>query len=591
MRMSTRISGCRRARRSSLRGAAVLLLISSVLGAAGAEWPADPAENFPVADRVSEQVIPIPSPTADGGCYIGWFDHASGNYDVYLQRLDRFGNEVWPHNGILVSGHPQNSWLVTWDLTTDSADNAILVFGDARGGGDFDIQAYKVSPAGDLLWGPDGVTLSTNDDFEPGACVTEATDGDLVFAWARLPDAGPGTIQLQRLSPAGIERFAHGGLAVVTPASESPSFPDIVPSLAGDVVVSWVRDISQYMSPRHIQVQRFASDGSPVWGSVLNLFDEVAVPLGYHPKIQSDEVGGLVAAWHASVNNLHSSRFQHVDADGGELYPHNGIPVSTAAMMHVDPTLAYHPESGEAFIFWNERNAGQTLWGIYGQRISNAGLRQWGDQGRALLPVNDTYQSYPRAVSCTGGAMVFVAEEPAAAYSEHLIGMRVDQDGAMVWPDSPIEISSVLSSKARYPVIVTGDEMAVLVWEDDRNGTVDLFAQNVNADGSLGVDPGAVPDAEADRWVVLRSHPNPFSIRTQLTLRLDQPLAGARLLIRDTQGRMVRTFSAGDLPAGEWRVAWDGTGMSGERLPAGVYFYQLGDGQSSYARGRGILLE
>ena len=135
------------------------------------------------------------------GLYIAWFDHASGNYDVYLQLLDRLGNEQWDHNGILISDHAQNSWLVDWDLIVDSQDNVVLVFPDARDGTDLDIHAYKLGPGGEMLWGDHGVTLSENDDYEPSPRVTEASDGDLVFAWARIPDVGDGHILMQRLSP------------------------------------------------------------------------------------------------------------------------------------------------------------------------------------------------------------------------------------------------------------------------------------------------------------------------------------------------------------------------------------------------------
>mgnify|MGYP000706488708 CR=1 FL=1 len=35
--------------------------------------------------------MPKVAATPDGGCYVGWYDLASGNYDVYLQRLDAAG--------------------------------------------------------------------------------------------------------------------------------------------------------------------------------------------------------------------------------------------------------------------------------------------------------------------------------------------------------------------------------------------------------------------------------------------------------------------------------------------------------------------
>ena len=128
-------------RRHVLTAMATLSLCAVGAATALAGWPVDPAVNLPVADRPSEQVIPLVAGTSDGGCYIGWFDLASGNYDVYLQRLDNEGNELWPHNGILISNHPQNTWLCDWFLMADSGDNAVLAFVDTRAGDDWDVYA------------------------------------------------------------------------------------------------------------------------------------------------------------------------------------------------------------------------------------------------------------------------------------------------------------------------------------------------------------------------------------------------------------------------------------------------------------------
>ncbi len=67
------------------------------------QWSNDPAQNLAVADRPGEQTQVKVHPTSDGGAYLGWFDNATGGYDVYLQRLDAAGNEQWAHNGVLLA--------------------------------------------------------------------------------------------------------------------------------------------------------------------------------------------------------------------------------------------------------------------------------------------------------------------------------------------------------------------------------------------------------------------------------------------------------------------------------------------------------
>ena len=53
------------------------------VGSAQAAWSTDPATNLSIADGGGDQVVPKIAATADGGCYVGWFDAPSG-YNVRL---------------------------------------------------------------------------------------------------------------------------------------------------------------------------------------------------------------------------------------------------------------------------------------------------------------------------------------------------------------------------------------------------------------------------------------------------------------------------------------------------------------------------
>ena len=550
---------------------------------AAAQWSPDPAVNLSIADRVSEQVVPKVAPRADGGCYVGWFDLASGSYDVYLQRLDAGGVEQWPHNGILVSDHPQNSWLVDWDLITDSAGNAVLAFADARTGDDFDIQAYKIGPGGEMLWGADGISLSSNNDLEPAPRIAEAVGGDLVFVWARMPDAGNGSIMMQRITPAGTPLFPFGGLSIVSAAGESPGFCSIVPAEAGNAIVSWVRDVSAYMSPRHLRACKFSPAGSSVWPTYVNVFDATVLPIAHDPTLLPDGAGGAILGWHRSQGNMFNAFVQHLNASGTELFGDNGVMVSTVgARHHIDPAVAYWPATGEIFVFWNERNPDQTLWGIFGQKFSAAGLRQWTDAGLQWLPVDGVFKYGPRCLPWAGGVMVFLIEEPGGYGQDHIIGQCFDTAGAKLWGDSPVVISSLLSGKARLPVDIDPAGVAKLIWEDDRAGSVDVYGQNVNPDGSLGASTGVPDDAAQAAGALLRgSYPNPFNPKT--TIRYELPAAaGVSVAIHEPSGRCVRVLLDSEWQAeGTHEIVWDGCDGAGRPLSSGLFLAQLTSGGRS----------
>jgi len=552
-----------------------LLLILLIASIASAQWSGDRYVNLSIADRGYEQVVPKVAATPDGGCYVAWFDQASGNYDVYLQRHDAGGNEMWPHNGILVSSNAQNSWLVDWDLIADSGGNAIVAFSDARSGSDLDVYAYKVAPDGQMLWGANGMALSQNADFEPSPMVTETTDGDLVFVWARTPDAGDGNIMMQRLSPGGIPQFAAGGIPVAGETGESPGFCQVVPDASGGVIVSWIRDMSIYLSPRHFWTERFNSSGVSVWGAPVIIYDTYSLPLGYVPEIQVDGSGGAVYLWHRSSGSTYNSFVQHLNANGTELLTAGGLAVSTiAGMHHISPTMAIDTGSGDIYVFWDERNGSQSQWGIFGQRITPDGLRDWGNGGRQFLPTDALYKLAFRALPADAGAMLFWIDQPGGYGNDRIRGFRVASDGSYLWGNSPVVVSDTLSGKSRLPVAQAAAGMAILIWEDDRAGTVDVFGQNVNLDGTLGTGATDVPTGPVARLLLGENYPNPFNPKT--TISFEIPTTGTvDLAVFDTRGCRVATLFQSRMNAGSHELVWNGTDDNGQIVASGIYLSRL----------------
>ena len=474
----------------SITRLAVAACAAALANAALADWPDDPAQNLGVAVRPSEQVLAKAGRTSDGGTYIGWFDLTAGSYNVRLQRLDPAGNPLWGPDGLLVSDHPSMSWIVDWDMTVDSANHAVLVFSDIRAGGDLDVYAYRIGPDQQFVWGPDGIAVSDNADFEPDPKVAETADtGQLTIVWSTLPDTADGKLRMQRIDFDGTASYPVNGIEIGGMTGESPGFADVVPSTGGDVIVSWVRDISSFFSPRHIHAQKFAPDGSALWGSSPTvIYDETSLPIAYLPVLQPDGAGGAIFAWHRSLSNHYNCAVQRADSSGTLLFPANGVVVSTnLTQQRFSPSIAFDQATGDIYAFYDERNLTQSAWGVYGQRISDTGARLWGDAGKQLVAVGDKPRSFVRAALRDGGATAFWFEAPSNGSVNNTVrAMAVDTNGDSVWPGAPVDVSSVLSSKDDLVVASGGGADDVLVWEDERNDGGDIYAQNINPDGSLG---------------------------------------------------------------------------------------------------------
>jgi hypothetical protein len=107
----------------------------------------------------------------------------------------------------------------------------------------------------------------------------------------------------------------------------------------------------------------------------------------------------------------------------------------------------------------------------------------------------------------------------------------------------------------------------------------------------IQTNPGAVggESPSAMRPQLGQNVPNPFNPTTQITYKLASA-EDIKLRFFDSQGRMVRTLIDGRKEAGQHTVIWDGKNDSGQPLPSGVYYYELGGTAPSEAR-KAILLK
>jgi hypothetical protein len=469
-----------------------IVAVAAIVASLPAQWSSNPAINLSIGDLVSEQSLPKVAVASDGDCYIGWFDVSSGSYVVRLQHLDANGLELWPHNGIVVSSNPQSTSLVDWDLICDSNNHCVLAFTDTRSGSDLDVYAYRIAPNGTQTWGANGVALSNNADFEANPRICETSIGDFACVWPRDVTR---TLQLQRIDVAGTKLYPGDGIAIPGDTGQSPAFARICASDNGAVILEWVRALS-FSAAKHIHAQKYDLAGLAQWNGGLRLpvFDLASLPIAHDPKILADGQGGCVISWHFALGSAFSARVQRLSSAGIELFPHNGVDLSTNSNSKFDPAITWIPSLQSVIAFYNERNQGQSLWGISVQCINGIGAQVFGPTGINLLPINTDVKFAPVAVPLdfagNRGANCFVLVQPAGLQTKNVVGMRIDENGVMQW--TPVVFAStVASDKLRLNAAISRNGMSVLAWGDNRADFGNIEAQNVDAFGRLGDHSGS----------------------------------------------------------------------------------------------------
>ncbi len=471
---------------------------------AAAAWPADPTVNLPVAVKPGDQAVQKIATMPDGTTWIGWFDNSAGSYQVFVQRLDPSGVATFAPGGLLVSANPQSTSLVDWDLTVDGAGNCFLAFTDTRDGGDLDTLAYLISPSGTFLWGANGVQVSsTNSDFEADPRVLFTQSGEYLVVWPRFTTPG---LYLQRISAGGAIELPVGGVKIAGDGPEAPAFVEMVGTPDGGFIAMWQRDTRVFSSPRHLRAMKFNSSGAAQWGSVVEVSNGNSMSIASRQKLIADGSGGAAMGWHDGRTGGTRAYVQRVNSAGAIQFAAGGTQCSTAAgLLDFDPAIAFIPGTGDLMAFFDQRNGSQSLRGLFVQKFDSAGVRQFGNVGKELLPVDGAHEGLQRAVSSTGGATVLYMSTPNAGIgdsSSELRAMRVDANGDEVWAGSPIAMSTPAVSKFRLNITADAGGQIRACWQDGRNDQSDIYAQNINPDGSLGVAPVSCPgDANGDLMI------------------------------------------------------------------------------------------
>jgi hypothetical protein len=458
------------------------------------QWVDNPSVNLQITSTVHEKATPKISLCPNGDYYVGFFSKEEGNYNVRLQRMDNNGNILWPENGILISSHPSMTWITDWDMKADNENHAILTWQDIRSGGNNNVVAYRISPNGEFVWGADGIMLSDNNAFDVSPKVVVTSVNNVVFAWQ-----SNNSIITQKLSPQGVKIWGENGITHAT--FNRLTWPQLLPVGEDDVIMKFFEDSGPSWAPtRHILAQRFNANGQSAWNSTTVVYNSGSINAWYQilPFINDGNDGFYIAFYdYRNSGTIASAWVHHIGTDGQPVFPANGVLLSTRNSFHqFSPQLAKTENSDEIYVYWREVNGNQTQWGIYGQKVSANGQRMWGDEGKTIVPVSSSTAEPFYATNIQNDVVVFYA-------ANGLLATRLDSNGDFVWEQqsvlisgqnlpkiSSLSVSSIAINRQKNVVSDFDNLQWVLAWTENRNSQLDVFAQNLLSNGTLGLPSG-----------------------------------------------------------------------------------------------------
>ncbi|MCK6622955.1 MAG: T9SS type A sorting domain-containing protein [Calditrichaceae bacterium] len=207
-----------------------------------------------------------------------------------------------------------------------------------------------------------------------------------------------------------------------------------------------------------------------------------------------------------------------------------------------------------------------------------------------------THTTYPTGLQ-TGSLSSFAAEYIAFhAAAPSPVTITFAGDSSSIFRLSAILLNAP-ASEVHGIAVIPLDSLNRGVFHADSFGVsynqIVLAAMNVDSALGEGASAGYAYSADigsgaafGDRqdpaplsFFLFQNYPNPFNSLTTISYRL--PPAGqtvtaeAELTVYDILGQRVKTLLSGSMPAGSYRVQWDGRDENGNPLASGVYVYCL----------------
>jgi hypothetical protein len=128
----------------------------------------------------NQSAVDVLSTTQTNGLICTWRDGRSGNYDIYAQKISPAGNALWGANGLLVATSPFNQ--INPNICSDGNDGCIITWQDSTFN-DWDVYAQKINGSGQIQWSTNGEAVSNAIEIQGHPKHIPDGNGGAIFAW------------------------------------------------------------------------------------------------------------------------------------------------------------------------------------------------------------------------------------------------------------------------------------------------------------------------------------------------------------------------------------------------------------------------
>ena len=517
----------------------LLIAMLAIVSWTNAQWTTETDVNTLVSTAASDDMKALG--TSTGMTYVVFWKPVAPptNYELRMQVLDFGGNRMLGDEGILVSNTlPMSTFTVIWNIVLDADDN-IYIGVTGTGGGD-PAYVFKLDTSGNHLWDSNGVNIGSGNLVT----VLPLSSGGAVVSWV---GASGGLMQ----------KFDASGNVVwpsdqpLEPGTGTTAPANLFELSNGDYVCVFHVLLGGINS--HLYAQRYDGDGEPVWGSAVQIANQVTAFNRSYEGVQDGDV--VYMGYYGSTGVRFDSFLQRIDSDGSLPWGINGSDFDiNQTDYEMETTIA--TDSGSDFI-WSMctyRDPSQNNSGEKVQKFDKAsGARGLTDTAKEVYPIGSS-QVHAGQLQLKEGSPLFLRRSGVnnGVSPLTLDVVFLDANGDFAWPEESRPMATFDASKSRIHYLRPVDNQSVAVFVEDKGDGNKVYAQNV-FDEELGI-------SDWKKLVIEFNNP----INNRLLLRSNEPIE--KLQVFDVLGKRIVHFD---------RINKQQLELSTENWQMGLYIVQI----------------
>jgi hypothetical protein len=397
-----------------------------------------------VCDHDSVQQNPIVVDGSNGGALFFWEDNRIQYppwpyMDIWGQRFNRDGEDVWVHNGRMYSSY-SSSYKVA--AIPDGSGGVLLVEDLSQPPDGSGLYGFHLDSLGTILW-QGGIGEGTYLGTGAPMSISDGGGGAIVSWFENHPSLGS-CLFAQRMTLAGQPLWDSVGV-VMAQFSSPPNYGShfIVPDATHGVIATWSDNRAGNWD---IYAQRASGDSLVRWQT--NGVPVRAAPGDQaNPKAVSDGQGGAIIIWEDGTTGSRDIYAQRVDSSGARLWDTLGVPVIRSAG---DQTKiqAVSDDAGGVIVTWQDNRNGNN--DIYTQRLNPNGQRLWDTLGVQVCVWSGEQTAPEMCQDGSGGAVI--AWQDARNGNNDIYAQRVSASGSGIWSEpSPSRLTPQASRLMAFP--------------------------------------------------------------------------------------------------------------------------------------------